>query len=424
MMMAVAGSAVGLGNIWRFPFLAGQNGGAAFLIIYLALVLLVGLPLVLSEFTIGRAAKMGPIKAFEVLAPRTKWKGVGYLNVLVGFVLMGFYSVVAGWTLRFLVDSVAGGFEGMSAAQISDSFTSFTSSVWQPVIYAIFFLAVSALIVARGVEKGIEKFNKVLMPALFVMLILLCVNSFTLDGWDEGMTFLFSPDWSAVTGQTIIDALGQVFLTLSVGMGVLITYSSYVVGDDNMARSKGIVSIIDTSVAILAGVAIFPAVFTFGLEPAEGPALVFLTLPNVFAQLPGGYFLAILFFAMLAIAAITSAISIMEMLTAIFIEQFNITRRRAVTIISVMIGVLAVMCAASSQVFEFFDTLSANYLLTIGGLLIAIFTGWVFNRKQLYDTFTSDGRYATAIYPVFLFAVRFIAPVGIAFIILAELGII
>lgn len=423
-MMAVAGSAVGLGNIWRFPFLAGQNGGAAFLIIYLALVLVVGLPLVLSEFSIGRAAKLGPIKAFNKLAPGTRWHWIGYLSVVIGFVLMGFYSVVAGWTLRFLTDSLAGGFAGQSPEHIKETFETFSTSTWEPMIYAGIFIAACSFIVVRGVKKGVEKFNKILMPALFVMLILLCINSFTLDGWRQGMTFLFEPDWSKVTSQTIIDALGQVFFTLSIGMGVMITYSSYVVKKDNMVRSKGFVSLIDTSVAILSGVAIFPAVFTFGLQPDEGPQLVFVTLPNVFAQMPGGYFFAILFFAMLSIAAITSAISIIEMLTAIFIEQFDVTRKRAVTIICVMIGVLALLCASSRAVFDFFDTLSANYLLTICGLTTAIFVGWVFNRKLLYDTFTSDGQYSKKIYPLFIFALRFIAPPGIAFIILNKLGII
>lgn len=422
-MMAIAGSAVGLGNIWRFPYLAGQNGGAAFLIIYIALIVIVGLPLMMAEYSIGRATKLGPIKSLEALAPRTKWKYMGYFSIVIGFVLMGFYTVVSGWTLKFFVDSVVGGFSGMTSGELSGAFTSFTESVWQPIVYALIFVSISAYIVSRGVEKGIEKFNKILMPALFGMLILLCVNSFTLDGWNEGLTFLFKPDWSAVTWQTVIDALGQVFFSLSLGMGVMITYASYVVKDENMVKSKSIVAIIGTSVAVLAGVAIFPAVFTFGLEPSEGASLVFIALPSVFAQMAGGQIVSILFFAMISIAALTSVISIMEVLILIFIEQFKISRKRATAVVTVVIIVLVVLCAASDEIFSLFDTASSNYMMTLYGILTAIFVGWVFNKKLLYDTFTSGGRYSTRIYPAFLFAIRYIVPAGIVVIILSKLGI-
>lgn len=425
MMMTVAGSAVGLGNIWRFPFLAGENGGAAFIIIYLSLVLVIGIPLVLSEFSIGTAAKAGAILSYKKLAPKTKWHYNGYLTEVTGYLLLGFYCVVAGWTLRFFYESVAVGFDGQSATQIKESFEGFTSTWWQSTLAGLIFVAMCAYVVIRGIEKGIEKWNKFLMPLLFASLIFLCINSMTLDGWEKGMEFMFSPDWSEVTGQTIIDALGQVFFTLSLGMGVMITYSSYSKGDDNMVKSKVTVSVIDTSVAILSGIAIFPAVFSIeGLQPTQGPELVFLTLPSVFANLSYGWIVAILFFFMLSIAALTSAISIMEMLVTLFIERYGITRRRATFIIVAIMAVLTLLCALSSEIFNLFDMLTANYLMPIGALLIALFVGFAMDKKLRYNTFTSNGKYSRWIYPIFLFIVRYVAPLAIVIIILNGVGLI
>lgn len=419
LIMALAGSAIGLGNIWRFPFLAGENGGGAFLIIYLALVALVGLPMVLSEFVIGRSSGLDAVKSFKKLAPKTKWYYTGYLAVIIGFVLLAFYSVVSGWAFRFLWESVATGFVGQSAADIKDSFHSFTASLWGPMLTGLVFVGLCALIIAQGVEKGVEKFNKILIPLLFVMLVALCINSVTLDGWGEGMRFLFLPDWSAVTFQTFLDALGQVFFTLSIGMGVMITYASYDKSKGNMVRSKVTVSILDTTVAIISGIAIFPAVFTFGLTPTEGPELVFVTLPNVFAQMPFGWPLAILFFGVLSIAAITSGISILEMLVSIFIERFDMSRRRATIVTSLMTAVLTVLCALSSDIFNFFDMLSSNLLMPLCGLLVAIFVGWFMDKKLRGSTFTTNGQYATAIYPIFVFLIRYVVPISIAFIIVS-----
>lgn len=434
-MMAVAGSAVGLGNIWRFPFMLGQNGGGAFLILYIVLVILVGLPLVIGEFTIGRATHRGVVGAFKKLTPGKPWVGIGYLSIVTGFTILGFYSVIAGWTARFFVEAVMGNFEGSSATQISASFDSFVQSGWQPILYALGFIGLCLYIVARGVEKGIEKFNKILMPSLLVLLILLALNSIRLDGFSEGMNFLFNPDFSKITSKTILDALGQVFFTLSVGMGVMITYSSYVTKQDNLPRSKAMITVIDTSIAIIAGIAIFPAVFTYGIAPSEGPSLVFLTLPNVFAQIPGGYFIAIAFFAMLTIAAITSAMSIMEMMTAYLIEEFRIKRLRAISYISLGVFVLATLSALSQvdsinirifglNVFDFLDTLSSNYLLTIGGFFTAVFVGWAFDKHLLKKTFTSGGRYAKALYLPFRFIIRYIVPVAVAIIFLSKIGLL
>lgn len=434
-MMTVAGSAVGLGNIWRFPFLVGENGGAAFLIIYLSLILLVGLPLILAEFSIGRATQCGAVGSFKMLAPGKKWYWIGYVAVVTGFAILSFYSVIAGWTIKFLVNAASNSFSQQSNIEITKTFNDFVNSGWQPIIYAGIFIFMATWIVMKGVEKGIEKYNKILMPILIIILLVLCVNSMTLDGFDEGMNFLFNPDFSKITTQTILDAMGQVFFTLSVGMGVMITYSSYVTKQDNMPRSKGIVTVIDTSIAIISGIAVFPAVFTYGLEPAQGPALVFITLPNIFAQMPGGYFVGILFFALLVIAAITSVVSIMEMITAFLIEEYKLTRRRAVIYISVTVFGMSVLCAMSqvegstliffgSNLFDLLDSVSSNYFMTFCGFAVAVFTGWVFQKEKLRKVFTSNGRYGTWLFPIFLFAIRYICPIAVSLIFLSKTGFI
>lgn len=433
--MAVAGSAVGLGNIWRFPFLAGENGGAAFLILYLCLVIVVGLPLMLAEFSIGRATHRAAVGAFKAIAPKTKWYWIGYLAVVAGFTILGFYSVIAGWAVKFLYDAFAGGWVGQSSPEITAAFNSFVNTGWQPVLLSTIFIIATAAIVLKGVEKGIEKSNKILMPVLVVILLLLCINSMTLSGFGDGMEFLFKPDFSKITTMTVLAALGQVFFTLSIGMGVMITYSSYVVKEENMVRSKAIVTVIDTSIAIISGIAIFPAVFTFGIEPTEGPNLVFIALPNVFAQMIGGYFVGILFFTLLFIAAITSAVSIMEMVAAYFIEEFHVARRRAVIYISIGVFILSTLAALSQMenssimifgvnVFDFLDKLSSNYLLTFGGLATAIFTGWVFKKEKLREVMTSGGKYATWAFPIFLFLIRYFCPLAVSAIFLSELGMI
>lgn len=434
-MMAVVGSAVGLGNIWRFPYLAGVNGGAAFLLLYLFLILAVGLPLILSEFIIGRASRRGAVGAFRYLAPKTKWYLVGYMGVAAGFCILGFYSVIAGWSLRFLFDAVVNANAGQSYEEIAAGFRAFRNSGWQPILLSTAFLALTAVVILRGVEKGVERWNKILMPLLVGILLVLCVNSFTLDGFREGMAFLFRPDFSKITANTVLDAMGQVFFTLSLGMGVMITYSSYVTKSENMLRSKGIVTLIDTSIAIISGIAIFPAVFTFGISPTQGPDLIFLTLPNIFAKMTGGQYVGILFFLLISIAALTSMVSIFEMMTNYLMEEFQMRRRRAVTWLFGTLVFVSSLCALSQvdgarlmigkyNVFDFLDMLSSNYLMTIGGLLIVIFAGWRLSPKRLRKTFTSDGRYNNRLYPVFRFVIRFISPIAVAIIFLSKLKVI
>ena len=434
-MMAVVGSAVGLGNIWRFPYLAGVNGGAAFLLLYLFLILLVGLPLILSEFVIGRATHRGAVGSFKQLAPRSKWYLVGYMGVVAGFCILGFYSVIAGWSVRFLYDSIINANVGLSHDEIAASFNAFKNTGWQPILLSAGFLALTAFVVLKGVEKGVERWNKILMPLLIFILLLLCINSFTLDGFGAGMSFLFKPDFSKITANTVLDALGQVFFTLSLGMGVMITYSSYVVKPENMFRSKGIVTMIDTSIAIISGIAIFPAVFTFGISPTQGPDLIFLTLPNVFGQMAGGQYVGILFFLLITIAALTSMVSIFEMMTNYMMEELKMTRRRAVLWLLITLCLVAALCAQSQvegsrlmigdyNVFDFLDMLSSNYLMTIGGLLIVIFAGWHISEKRLRKVFTTNGMYNNRIFPVFRFVIRYVSPIAVAIIFLSKIGLI
>lgn len=433
--MAVVGSAVGLGNIWRFPYLAGVNGGAAFLLLYLFLILLVGLPLILSEFVIGRATHRGAVGSFKQLAPRSKWYLVGYLGVAAGFCILGFYSVIAGWSLRFLYDSIINANVGQSYDEIAAGFNAFKNTGWQPVLLSAGFLALTAFVVFKGVEKGVERWNKILMPLLIGILLVLCLNSFTLDGFRAGMSFLFSPDFSKITAKTFLDALGQVFFTLSLGMGVMITYSSYVVKPENMLRSKGIVTLIDTSIALISGIAIFPAVFTFGISPTQGPDLIFLTLPNVFGQMTGGQYVGILFFSLITIAALTSMVSIFEMLTNYMMEELKMRRRKAVLWLFCTLVLVSALCALSQvegsrlmigryNIFDLLDMLSSNYLMTIGGLLIVVFAGWRISEKRLRKVFTTNGIYNNRIFPIFRFVVRYVSPVAVAVIFLSKIGLI
>ena len=309
---AAAGSAIGLGNIWRFPYVVGENGGGAFLFIYLAFVIAIGIPVMLSEFTIGRNTQRNPIGAFMRLAPGKPWFLIGIMGVGAAFMILAFYASVAGWTLEYLYQSIINGFEGKNAQELSSMFTSFREGSWRPVIWFLVFMGFTAGIVVSGIKNGIEKYAKILMPVLLVILVILIVRSLTLPGAREGMRFLFHPDFSKITASTILEALGQAFFSLSIGMGTLITYGSYIRKNDNLGNTVVSVSMADTLIAILAGVAIFPAVFAFGLEPGSGPALIFDTLPRTFALMPAGWLFGGLFFILLSFGALSSAISIQE----------------------------------------------------------------------------------------------------------------
>lgn len=426
---------VGLGNIWRFPYVAGENGGAAFILIYIAVSFLISIPIMLSEFSIGRSTKRNAKRAFQKLAPRTKWKWVGYLGFLSAFSILSFYCVIAGWSLEFIKDSLLNRFATQTPAEVSSNFQAFVASGWQPILWTWVFIGATMAIVLLGIEKGIERYTKIFMPLFGILLLALAINSLTLDGAREGLTFLLKPDFSKITGMTVLQALGQSFFSLSLGMGCMITYGSYIKKDENMLKVAAMVSISDVSIAILSGIAIFPAVFSFGISPTSGPELVFITLPNIFAQMAGGYIISVVFFFLLFVAAITSSISLFEVISAYLIEEMRISRRKAVCAVGAVIAVTGSLCAISQMpdsaltvfgmdLFDLFDNLSSNIFLPVGGLFIVIFTGWVLSPEKFKNELTNNLEFARTLYPVILFLIRYIIPLVIMILFLNKIGVI
>lgn len=432
---ATAGSAIGLGNIWRFPYVAGENGGAAFLIIYLGFILVIGIPVMLSEFIIGRGAQLNAFGAFRKLAPGKPWYLVGLMGVVAAFMILSFYTAVAGWTLEYLFQSIINGFSGLTSEQLSGIYYSFIGSTWRPLLWFFVFMGLTGSIIVAGVQKGIERYTKILMPVLVGLLVILAIRSVTLPGAMDGISFLFKPDFTKITTTTILVALGQAFFSLSIGMGTLITYGSYIRKNDNLGTTALSVAFADTFIAILAGVAIFPAVFAFNIEPAAGEGLVFITLPNIFQQMPGGYFFAIMFFVLLSVAALTSTISVLEVIVAFFVEELKLTRKAATWLATTSVSVLGVMSVLSLSimsdvkifgftVFGLMDFASANILLPLGGFFIVLFVAWYFGREKVDAELSSDGIHKVRYIPFFLFVIKLLAPLAIAFIFLQGIGLI
>jgi NSS family neurotransmitter:Na+ symporter len=432
---AAAGSAIGLGNIWRFPYIVGVNGGGAFLFIYIAFVLGIGIPVMLSEFTIGRRAQRNPIGSFKKLAPKRPWFLVGIMGVGAAFMILSFYAAVAGWTLEYIYQSVTNSFAGKAPVQLGEMFEDFRTGSWRPVIWFLIFMLFTAGIVISGVQKGIEKYTKILMPVLLIILIILCIRAVTLPGAGAGLAFLFKPDFSKIDAGTVLEALGQAFFSLSIGMGTLITYGSYIQKKDNLTNTAISVSLADTFIAILAGIAIFPAVFAFGIDPAAEEGLVFITLPNIFQKMTGGYFFSLLFFILLALAALTSTISVLEVVVAYFSEELNISRKKATLIATLLISVLGIFAAGSwgwfdsltiagNNIFGILNFTSANILLPTGGFFIVLFIGWFMGKDKVRDEISNQGTLRARLLGVILFLIRFIAPVAIAMVFLNGIGII
>jgi NSS family neurotransmitter:Na+ symporter len=432
---AAAGSAIGLGNIWRFPYLMGENGGAAFLFIYLGFIFAIGIPVMLSEFVIGRRTQRNPYGAFKMLAPKKPWFLVGLMGVVAAFMILAFYTVVSGWTLEYIYQSVINGFSGKQTSDLVQMFDSFKASTFRPILWFCIFMTMTTWIVISGVKDGIEKYTKILMPLLLLILIVLCIRTITLPGANEGLKFIFKPDFSKVTTYTILQALGQVFFSMSIGMGTLITYGSYMNKKDNLANTAISVSMADMVVALLAGIAIFPAVFAFGIEPSEGPGLVFKTLPNIFQQMPGGYFFSILFFVLLSVAALTSTISVLEVIVAYFSEELKISRKKATIIASLSVSILGLATVMSwgplanvkifnKNFFEILDFTSANVLLPLGGLLIVGFIGWFFGYQQTKDELSNNSTLKARYIPLYMFIIKFIAPIAIAIVFLNGIGLL
>jgi NSS family neurotransmitter:Na+ symporter len=323
---AAAGSAIGLGNIWKFPYITGIYGGAAFIIVYLICIAIIGAPVMLSEFTIGRRAQKNAIGSFKKLAPGKPWFIAGWMGFLAAFAILSFYGVVAGWALDYIVKAVTNSFAGSDPEAIAGIFTGLISQTWTPIFWQVVFMALTAGVVLGGIKDGIEKYTKILMPMLLVIIVILDIRAVTLPGAGEGVAFLFKPNWSLITSEAILSALGHAFFSLSLGMGTMITYGSYIGKKENLGEVALQVTLADTAIALLAGLAMFPAVFAYGIEPSAGPGLVFITLPNVFQQMPGGYIFQILFFVLLSVAALTSSVSILEVVVAYFHEDKNVSR--------------------------------------------------------------------------------------------------
>ncbi len=425
-LVAMAGSAVGLGNLWRFPYLVGENGGAAFILIYLGFVILAGLPVMLAEFIIGRRGQASAREAFQKLAPGTHWGLVGVLGVVCCVLIISFYSVVGGWCTEYLFKSVCFDFTEGNPEGLKSMFSAFSTSVWQPILCHTIFLAITAGIVIAGVQNGIEKFSKVMMPLLFLIIIGIAIRSMTLPGSGPGISFLFKPDWSKVTPQTFLAALGQAFFSLSLGSCMVVTYASYVKKDANIISLSTQTAVADTLFAIIAGCAIMPAVFAFGISPGEGPDLVFVTLPHIFSQMPLGGVIAIFFFVALLLAALTSSISMLEVIVAFCIEEFRMKRKVAVVLVFFFIWILGCLCSLSfgplsnwkvlgKTIFDLFDFLSADFLMLFCGLLIVIFAGWKLGKQVVFEELTNEDQLHIPAWLLntLLFLIRYVAPAAL-----------
>ena len=437
-ILATAGSAVGLGNVWRFPYMTGQNGGASYIVIYILCVLLLGIPCMISEFIIGRHSASNTARAYNKMGNRW-WGIIGMLSVSTRFLITCYYVIVSGWCLQYMYATVLGELHGDAAYFIS-YFSDFSSNPWKPLLWVAVFMGITHWVIIHGVRGGIERASKVLMPALFVLLLVIVVASCMLPGAERGISFLLKPDFSKIDGSVCLNAMGQSFYSLSIGMGCICTYASYFSRRTNLSQSAIQISVIDCLVAILAGLMIFPAAFSVGVQPDSGPSLIYITLPNVFQQAFSavpfvGTIVSFAFYALMSLAALTSMISLHEVSTAFFQEEMHISRKRSATIVSVSTSVIAIFCSLSlagvdwlviggKSLFDWFDFVTGQLFLPIVGFFACLFIGWYVPKDIVRDEFTNWGTLRSPLYPVFLVCVRFVCPTGILLVFLNQLGII
>jgi neurotransmitter:Na+ symporter, NSS family len=440
---ATLGSAVGLGNIWKFPYLTGVNGGGAFVLIYFISVILIGIPVMVSEFYIGRRTRTNAVGAFSKLRSGSQWKIVGYMGVASAFLIMFYYSSVAGWVYSYIFKAIKGEFSSLASLPIDqasqavgDKFASTVGGTYSPIIWQFIVLVIVSIILIAGVKNGIERITKTLMPLLFVLIVIIGVRSLTLEGAKEGLNFLFKVDFSKITPSVVLSALGLAFFKLSLGMGTMITYSSYFTEDNNLITTSAKVALSDTLVSILAGIAIFPVVFTFGLEPGSGPGLLFNTIPLVFSKIPLGNILLIAFFLLTSIAATTAMISLVEVPVAFMAEEWKIDRNKAVLITTdliLIIGIITVhptsifgnIMISGKNFFDLFDYLSSNILLPIGGLLIAIFVGYRTGKDNIVDEVSNKGTLNNILLiNLYKFILKYITPLLMIIVFLNSIGVI
>ena len=434
-LVAMAGSAVGLGNLWRFPYLVGENGGAAFIVVYIVLLFIICLPIFISEFVVGRRSQKNAFAAFRDLSGGTAWRWVGLITVIVPLIVLSYYSVIGGWSIDYLLKSLSFSFTGgESQNAVNTMFTDLVTSTWTPVFSLTAFLLATTLVVMVGIKDGIEKFSKVMMPLLFFIVIGIAVYSMTLPGAKAGLDYLFRPDFSKIDAKVCAAALGQAFFSLSIGFGTILTYASYVDKKENTLFQSSATAISDLAFALIAGMAIMPAVFAFGLNPQSGPGLVFETLPYVFGQMPAGGIIAVLFFIALLVAALTSSISMLEVAVAYLVEEKNFSRVAACLVLFAICMVIGIFCSlsfgplsdfkiAGRTIFDFFDNLSSNVLMTLGSLLTVLFVGWKLKKTDIYDEFTNGGTISTnvRIFGVLWFLIRYICPLAVIAIFISGL---
>ena len=439
-ILATAGSAVGLGNVWRFPYVTGENGGAVFILIYVICVLLLGIPCMISEFIIGRHGQANTARAFRKMSGGSPWSLIGYLGVLTGFLITGYYAVVAGWCLQYILASLIGHLQG-DPTYFQQYFSEFSSDPVKPIFWTVIILGITYLIIEHGVRDGIERASKLLMPTLFLLLLIIVGASCMLPGADKGIEFLFKPDFTAINSDVFLAALGQSFYSLSIAMGCICTYASYFSKSTNLTNSAVQIGVIDSIVAILAGLMIFPAAFSVGVNPDSGPSLIFITLPNVFQQafasMPAvGYVIALLFFLLLSLAALTSLMSLHEVSTAFFQEELVITRKKAALLVTISTSIIGVFCSLSlgavgqtleffgRSLFDWFDFVTGQIFLPIVGFLTCIFIGWFVPHKIVRDEFTNWGTLRGRFFHLYIFLVKYVCPICILFIFLHQFGLI
>lgn len=426
-LAAAAGSAIGLGNIWKFPYITGQNGGAAFILVYLACIFLVGLPVMLTEFALGRKTQKNAVGAFKELEPNKPWYLSGIVSVSTAFIILSFYAIIAGWVFSYLVRAASGKLITITPDKLGDYFGGIISSGTEPIVWTFIVLVVTASIVILGVKTGIEKCSKILMPILFLILVGLMIRSVTLDGASKGLEFLFKPDFSKLTKAGVLEALGHSFYSLSLGMAIIMTYGSYIEKKENLLKLAVQVTIADTLMALMSGVVIFPAVFAYGLEPGQGPGLIFVTLPAVFKAMPFGAFFETLFFLLVAIAALTSTISLMEVIVAFVTEQFNVGRKKATVFITLALFALSIPSTLSfgpwaeikmfgKNFFDLLDFVTANISLPLGGILVCVFATRVWGIKNAIKEIESDGLHPFPWVSIYSFAIKFLSPIAIMII--------
>ena len=441
-ILATAGSAVGLGNVWRFPYMTGQNGGAVFIIIYVVCVLLLGIPCMISEFIIGRHAQANTARAYRKVGGRNPLSYIGYMSVLTGFLITGYYAVVSGWCLQYIWASAIGHLDGGNPEFFKTYFTAFSQDPVKPIFWTFLMLLATYLIIEHGVRDGIERASKIFMPVLFILLLVIVVAACMLPNASQGIEFLFKPDMSMINSDVFLGALGQSFYSLSIAMGCICTYASYFSKQTNLTTSAVQIGVIDSMVAILAGLMIFPAAFSVGVNPDSGPSLIFITLPNVFQQAFGGvpmvgYIISILFYLLLSLAALTSLISLHEVSTSFFHEEFHVTRKAAAIIVTVSCCIMGIICSLSlgptgttlhffeKPLFDIFDFVTGQIFLPVVGFLTCILIGWFVPHKLVRDEFTNRGTLRVGRYfHFYIFLVKYVCPLCILFIFLHQLGLL